>query len=56
MTAYEQVVTNSLLDPASDPTAELFVDARSLGRCVLFNPFRTLHCVLIHDNVQFSWD
>jgi len=30
--SYEQVVANSLLDPASNPAAELVVDARSRGR------------------------
>ncbi|KAI6005085.1 Rhodanese-like domain-containing protein [Pisolithus orientalis] len=30
--SYEQVVENSMLDPALDPSAELVVDARSRGR------------------------
>lgn len=34
MAAYEQVVANSLLDPALDPATELVVDARSRGRYV----------------------
>ena len=51
VTAYEQVVANSLLDPTSDPAAELVVDARSRGRYVPFTTAATLHRVLIHDNV-----
>jgi thiosulfate/3-mercaptopyruvate sulfurtransferase len=31
---YEQIVANSALDPATDPAAELVVDARSKGRYV----------------------
>lgn len=36
MAAYEQVVANSLLNPASDPAVELVVDARSRGRYANF--------------------
>lgn len=36
MTAYEQVVANSFLEPASDPAAKLVVDARSRGRYANF--------------------
>lgn len=36
MTAFEQVVANSLLEPASDPAVELVVDARSRGRYANF--------------------
>lgn len=42
MVAYEQVVTNSLLEPVSDPAVELVLDARSLGRYALSTP---LHAV-----------
>ncbi|KAF8139947.1 Rhodanese-like domain-containing protein [Boletus edulis] len=36
--SYEQVVANSLLDSASDPPAELLVDARSRGRFLGTDP------------------
>jgi len=36
--SYEQVVANSLLDPASNPAAELVVDARSRGRFLGTDP------------------
>ncbi|KAI9572661.1 Rhodanese-like domain-containing protein [Boletus coccyginus] len=36
--SYEQVVANSLLDPAQDPAAELVVDARSRGRFLGTDP------------------
>ncbi|KAN0100906.1 Rhodanese-like domain containing protein [Tylopilus felleus] len=36
--SYEQVVANSLLDPTSDPAAELVVDARSRGRFLGTDP------------------
>ncbi|KAH0838588.1 Rhodanese-like domain-containing protein [Lanmaoa asiatica] len=38
MAAYEQVVANSLPDPASDPAVELVVDARSRGRFIGTDP------------------
>ncbi|KAI6153304.1 Rhodanese-like domain-containing protein [Pisolithus tinctorius] len=36
--SYEQVVENSMLDPALDPSAELVVDARSRGRFIGTDP------------------
>ncbi|KAG8220095.1 Rhodanese-like domain-containing protein [Butyriboletus roseoflavus] len=36
--SYEQVVANSLLNPASDPAVELVVDARSRGRFLATDP------------------
>ncbi|KAI6136914.1 Rhodanese-like domain-containing protein [Pisolithus sp. B1] len=35
---YEQVVTNSMLDPTLDPSAELLVDARTRGRFIGTDP------------------
>ncbi|KIL71073.1 hypothetical protein M378DRAFT_96038 [Amanita muscaria Koide BX008] len=36
--SYEQIVSNSTLDPATDPTAELVLDARSKGRFLGTDP------------------
>ncbi|KAI6133333.1 Rhodanese-like domain-containing protein [Pisolithus croceorrhizus] len=36
--SYEQVVTNSMLDPTLDPSAELLVDARTRGRFIGTDP------------------
>jgi hypothetical protein len=44
MAAYEQVVANSLLDPASNPAAELVVDARSRGRYALSTLLHIVPC------------
>ena len=45
-TDYDQIVTNSALDPSTDPSAELVLDARSKGRYVHVNrsywPFKIL--------------